>query len=58
MTKNNFVAEVTFNDFLTKGKTLAICQDNIYKTMLLYDKLGFVVCLKKSHIVPSKIIKS
>ena len=29
------------DDFFTKGDTFSICEENIHKTMRLYDKLGF-----------------
>ena len=31
----------------TKGDTFSICEENIHKTICLYDKLDFVINLKK-----------
>ena len=45
------------DDFFTKGDTFSICEENIHKTMHLYDKLGFVINLKKSQIVPTQRIR-
>ena len=39
------------NDFFTKGDTFSIHEENIHKTMRLYDKLGFVINFKKSQIL-------
>ena len=43
--------------FFTKGDSFSICEENIHKTMRLYDKLGFVINLKKSQIVPAQKIR-
>ena len=40
------------DDFFTKGHTFSICEENIRKTIRLYNKLGFVMNFKKSQIVP------
>ena len=45
------------DDFFTKGDTFSICEENIHKKMRLYDKLGFVMNLKKSQIVPTQRIR-
>ena len=45
------------DDFFTKGDTFSICEENIHKTMCLYDKLGFIINLKKSQIVPTQRIR-
>ena len=45
------------DDFLTKGDTSSICEENIHKTMHLYDKFGFVINFKKSQIVPKQRIR-
>ena len=45
------------DDFFTKGDTFSICEENIHKTMRLYDKLGFDINLKKSQIVPIQRIR-
>ena len=45
------------DDFFTKGDTFSICEENIHKTMHLYDKLGFVINLKKSQIVPTQRVR-
>ena len=45
------------DDFFTKGDTFSKCEENIYKAMRLYDKLGFVINLKKSQIVPTLKIR-
>ena len=45
------------DDIFTKGDTFSICEENIHKTMCLYDKLGFVINLKKSQIVPTQRIR-
>ena len=37
--------------FFTKGDTFSIYEENIHKTMRLYDKLGFVKNFKKSQIL-------
>ena len=34
------------DDFFNKGDTFSICEENIHKAILLYDKLGFVINLK------------
>ena len=39
------------DDFFPKGDTCSICEENIHKAMRLYDKLGFVINLKKSQIL-------
>ena len=44
------------DDFFTKGDTFSICEENIRKTMRLYNKLGFVINFKKSQIVPRQRI--
>ena len=38
--------------FFTKGDSFSICEENIHKIVHSYDKLGFVINLKKSQIVP------
>ena len=45
------------DDFFTKGDTFSKCEENIHKTVRLYDKLGFVINLKKSQIVPTQKIR-
>ena len=45
------------DDFFTKGDTFSIYEENIHKTMRLYDKLGFVINLKKSQVVPTQRIR-
>ena len=45
------------DDFFTKGDTFSICEENIHKTMHLYDKLGFVINFKTSQIVPTQRIR-
>ena len=45
------------DDFFTKGDTFSKCEENIHKTMRLYDKLGYVINLKKSQIVPTQKIR-
>ena len=45
------------DDFFTKGDTFSICEENIYKTMHLYDKLGFAINFKKSQIVLTQRIR-
>ena len=45
------------DDFFTKGDTFSICEENIHKTMHLYDKLGFVINFRKSQIVPKQRIR-
>ena len=45
------------DDFLTEEDTFSICEENIHKTMRLYDKLGFDINLKKSQIVPIQRIR-
>ena len=45
------------DDFFTKGDTFSICEENIHKTMRLYDKLGFVINSRKSKIVPTQRIR-
>ena len=37
--------------FFTKGDTFSKCEENMHKTMGLYDKLCFVINLKNSKIV-------
>ena len=44
------------DDFFTKAETFSNCEENIEKTMLLYDKLGFIIYLKKSQIIPTQKI--
>ena len=43
--------------FFTKGNIFSICEEITHKTMRLYDKLGFVMNLKKSQIVPTQRIR-
>ena len=45
------------DEFFTKGDTFSKCEENIYKAMRLYDKLGFVINLKKSQTVPTLKIR-
>ena len=45
------------DDFFTKGDTFSICEENIHKTMRFYDKLGFVINLKKYQIVPTQRVR-
>ena len=40
--------------FFTKGDTFSICEENKHKIVHSYDKLGFVINLKKSQIVPTQ----
>ena len=46
------------DNFFTKGDTFSICEENIHKTMRLYDKLGFAINFKKSQIAPTQRISS
>ena len=46
------------DDFFTKGDTSSICEENIHKTLRLYEKLGFAINLKRSQIVPTQRIKT
>ena len=45
------------DDLFTKGDTFLICEENIHKTMHLYDKLGFAINLKNSQIFPTQRIR-
>ena len=45
------------DDFFMKGDTFSKYEENIHKTVRLYDKLGFVINLKKSQIVPTQKIR-
>ena len=45
------------DEIFTKGDTFSIYEENIHKTMRLYNKLGFVINLKKSQIVPTQRIR-
>ena len=45
------------DDFFTKGDSFSKSEENIHKTMRLYDKLGFVINFKKSQIVPTQKIR-
>ena len=45
------------DDFFTKRDTFSICEENVHKTMRLYDKLGFVINFKKSQIVLTEGIR-
>ena len=45
------------DDLFTKGDTFSICEENIHKTMRLYDKLGIAINFKKSQIVPTQRIR-
>ena len=42
----------------SKRDTFSICEVNIRKTVRLYDKLGFVINLKKSKFVPTQRIRT
>ena len=46
------------DDNFTKRYTFSICEVNIRKTMRLYDKLDFVINLKKSQFVPTQRIRT
>ena len=41
-------------DFFTRAVTFGKSEENIEKSMLLYDKMGFTINLKKSHYFSSK----
>ena len=43
--------------FSQKTETLSKCEENIEKTMLLYDKLVFILNLKKSQIISTQKLK-
>ena len=45
------------DNFFAKTESFGNCEENIEKTMLLYDKLGFIINLKKSQIIPAQIKK-
>ena len=45
------------DNFFAKTESFGNCEENIEKTMLLYDKLGFIINLKKSQIIPAQIPK-
>lgn len=40
------------NGFFHKAENFSKCQKNIEKTMLLYDKLGFVIDMEISQDIP------
>ena len=42
------------DNFFAKTESFGNCEENIEKTMLLYDKLGFIINLKKSQIIPAQ----
>ena len=43
------------DDFFPKGDTFSICEENIHKTMRLYNKLGVAINLKKvSNCIDTK----
>ena len=42
------------DNFFAKTESFGNCEENIEKTMLLYDKLGFIINLKKSQIIQAQ----
>ena len=46
------------DEFFTKGDTFSTCEENIHKTMRLYDNLGFAINVKRSQIIPTQRIES
>ena len=46
------------DEFFTKGDTFSTYEENIRKTMRLYDNLGFVINVKRSQIIPTQRIQS
>ena len=46
------------DEFFTQGDTFSTCEENIHKTMRLYDNLGFVINVKRSQIIPTQRIQS
>ena len=44
------------DDLLNIGESYRDCLSNIIDTVLLFDKLGFVIHPKKSHLTPTKTI--
>ena len=45
------------DDFFPKGDTFSICEENIHKTMRLYNKLSVAINLKKCQIVSTQRIR-
>ena len=46
------------DEFFTKGDTFSTCEENIHKTMRLYDNLGFAINVKRSQIILTQRIES
>ena len=48
---------IFLDDVLVIGRTFEICQVTLWETFRLFVKLGFVINLKKSVLVPSQILE-
>ena len=46
------------DEFFTKGDTFWTCEENVHKNMHFYDKLGFVINVKRYQIIPTQRIES
>lgn len=52
-----YLSVIYLDDILLFGSSFSDCRDNVQKTCCLLQKLGFVINIKKSQMVPSRTYK-
>ena len=52
-----FLIIIYLDDILLIGKYFRDCQDALWETFSMLVKLGFVISLKKSTLIPTEILE-